>query len=342
MHPASIDTALRLIAIGQLVLIALVVGRSTAPRATRTITVLLLLGVIGYLVNSGEFLRGGPALVWAPVALMSNLAALFLWLFANLLFERPIDRRIAGGALVLLFSFWLIFVFAREDLGWMAAIGQHLVSLLLAAHAITIALVERRDDLVESRRRFRFGFVLVVGLQMLAVVAVETLYGFGRAPAWLMLVQSSVIVAAVLGTGAALLDTNAELLSGPADRPQAQLSPAEHVLRQKLDTAMGEAVYREPGLTIGLLAERLGTPEHRLRALINRRLGYRNFSAFLNAHRITEAKAMLADPAKVDLPVLTIAMDLGYGSLAPFNRAFREATARTPSDFRRAAIIGGE
>jgi AraC-like DNA-binding protein len=151
-----------------------------------------------------------------------------------------------------------------------------------------------------------------------------------------------IIVAAVLGTGAALLDTDAELLAGPAERPQAQLSPAEHVLKQKLDAAMAETAYREPGLTIGTLADRLGTPEHRLRALINRRLGYRNFSAFLNAHRIAEAQALLADPAKADLPVLTIAMDLGYGSLAPFNRAFREATAQTPTDFRRAAIVGPE
>jgi AraC-like DNA-binding protein len=184
--------------------------------------------------------------------------------------------------------------------------------------------------------------VLVVGVQMLAVVMVETWYGFGRAPAWLMLVQSLIIVAAVLGTGAALLDTDTELLAGPSQRPQAQLSPAEHVLKQKLDAAMADAVYREPGLTIGTLADRLGTPEHRLRALINRRLGYRNFSAFLNAHRIAEAQALLADPARVDLPVLTIAMDLGYGSLAPFNRAFREATAQTPTDFRRAAIVGPE
>ena len=29
----------------------------------------------------------------------------------------------------------------------------------------------------------------------------------------------------------------------------------------------------------------LGTPEHRLRALINRKLGHRNFSSFLNGYR---------------------------------------------------------
>ena len=101
---------------------------------------------------------------------------------------------------------------------------------------------------------------------------------------------------------------------------------------------MVAGVYREAGLSIGALAERLGAPEHRLRALINQRLGYRNFSAFLNEARIAEAKGWLADPERVALPVLTIAMDLGYGSLAPFNRAFREATGQAPSDFRRAAF----
>jgi AraC-like DNA-binding protein len=114
------------------------------------------------------------------------------------------------------------------------------------------------------------------------------------------------------------------------------------VLHGKLDAAMAQRVWLEPGLTIGLLASRLDVPEHRLRALINRRLGHRNFSAFLNAHRIAEAQRVLADPARVDLPVLSMAMDLGYGSLAPFNRAFREAVGQTPTEFRRAAFAAPE
>lgn len=98
---------------------------------------------------------------------------------------------------------------------------------------------------------------------------------------------------------------------------------------------MADGVYRTPGLTIAGLAARLGTPEHRLRALINRRMGHRNFSAYLNRYRIAEARVWLADRNKVDLPVLTLAMDLGYNSLPPFNRAFREETGTTPSDYRR-------
>lgn len=76
-------------------------------------------------------------------------------------------------------------------------------------------------------------------------------------------------------------------------------------------------------------------PEHQLRALINGELGHRNFSAFLNAYRLTEAKRLLADPEQARRQVLQIALDVGFGSIAPFNRAFKEATGRTPTEFRK-------
>jgi AraC-like DNA-binding protein len=240
-----------------------------------------------------------------------------------------------------------MFLYARYvSLRWpvIADAAQHLVALLLAAHAIVIAIAERGDDLLEKRRIFRTGFVLVVGVQTLGVILAETWYGFYRTNSALMLLQSGTTFIAVMAFGAVMLSSNGELLfdrdAPPPPRPP--LSPTEHVLKMKLDAAMAAHVYRTAGLSIGSLAAMLGTPEHRLRLLINQRLGYRNFSGFLNSHRIADARAWLADPAKVALPVLTIAMDLGYGSLAPFNRAFRDATGQTPTDYRRAAILEPE
>lgn len=96
-----------------------------------------------------------------------------------------------------------------------------------------------------------------------------------------------------------------------------------------------ERAYRQDGLTIGALAQRLSLPEHRLRRLINPALGYRNFNSFLNYYRIAEAKAALADASQSEVPVLTIALDTGFSSLGPFNRAFKAETGATPSEFRR-------
>jgi AraC-like DNA-binding protein len=99
-----------------------------------------------------------------------------------------------------------------------------------------------------------------------------------------------------------------------------------------------ERAYRREGLTIGLLSAELGVPEYRLRQLINEGLGYRNFNAFLNHYRIEEAKAALADPEQKEVPVLTIAMDTGFQSVGPFNRAFKSVTDLTPTEFRRIAL----
>ena len=100
------------------------------------------------------------------------------------------------------------------------------------------------------------------------------------------------------------------------------------------------ASLRKEGLTIGALAETVGIPEHRLRPLINDHLGFRNFAAFVNDRRIGAAKRLLRDPGKARLTVAAIAYDLGFGSLGPFNRAFKEATGVTPTEFRKTAAAG--
>ena len=114
------------------------------------------------------------------------------------------------------------------------------------------------------------------------------------------------------------------------------------MLAARLATLMAdERLYRTETLAIAALAARLGVPEYRLRRLINRHLGHRNFAAYLNGLRLEEVRAALADPAQREVPILTIALDSGFGSLAPFNRAFREAEAMTPTEYRQSALAAG-
>ena len=83
------------------------------------------------------------------------------------------------------------------------------------------------------------------------------------------------------------------------------------------------------------LAAQLAVPEYRLRRLINQRLGHRNFNAYVNGYRLAAARAALADPAQCALPILSIALESGFQSIGPFNRAFKADTGCTPSEFRQ-------
>ena len=96
-----------------------------------------------------------------------------------------------------------------------------------------------------------------------------------------------------------------------------------------------DRAYRTEDLTVAGLATLLSVPEYRLRRLINQRLGHRNFNAYVNGYRLEEARVALADPARRDLPILTIALDAGFQSIGPFNRAFKAGTGLTPGEFRR-------
>ena len=98
---------------------------------------------------------------------------------------------------------------------------------------------------------------------------------------------------------------------------------------------MEDNIWKQEGLTIRKLAEALDAPEHQLRKVINQGLGYRNFAHFVNERRIEAACEVLSDPVKADVPIITIAYDVGYASLGPFNRAFRDIVGESPTEYRK-------
>ncbi len=122
--------------------------------------------------------------------------------------------------------------------------------------------------------------------------------------------------------------------AGPASLP----APDPGALARLERAMQQEQIFRREGLTIGSLAAHLGLPEYRLRRVINGQLGHRNFNAYLNGHRITWACAALADPARAGSPVLTLALEAGFQSLGPFNRAFKASTGLTPTEYRARAL----
>ena len=206
-----------------------------------------------------------------------------------------------------------------------------------------------RADLDESRRLLRGVFLVVVGglafgVNVTELYLVDAAYS-SRAPFdnVITLVMAAGYVTVVLTAFRFDHRVLERILERTSPLPDPKTDPGFDRDFVKLTRALNEEkVYLTHGLSIGALAKRLAMPEYRLRALINKRLGYRNFNALLHEHRLRDACARLADPAKAHLPILTIALDVGYQSIAPFNQAFREAMACTPSEYRRKKLGAGD
>jgi len=205
-------------------------------------------------------------------------------------------------------------------------------------------------DLVEARRKLRWIFLLIVGTFMFFAILLERLLiPWGSIAEFYVHLTLSMLLAmlavfALLATFRSDEPIYIDPFRGETSRaPRAAVKSAPVVgahdgaIAAVRRAFVEQHVYRDGELSVASLAQKLAMPEYRLRKLIHEQLGYRNFNALLHDYRIAEAARDLADPAKNSLPILTIALTVGYNSINPFNRAFRDAKGMTPSAFRAQA-----
>lgn len=93
-----------------------------------------------------------------------------------------------------------------------------------------------------------------------------------------------------------------------------------------------EKWHLEAGLSLQTLSRRFGTNQVYLSRTINQGLG-ENFSTFINGLRVEYAKQMIG---RDEQSMIEIALAAGFGSKASFNRAFKQHTGQSPSDYRAA------
>jgi len=336
--------------LAQALLIALVLAHARFASTPQRLYGLLMAGVAGYLLIP-------VAQDWPGAWLLGPLSTLVpgvFWLFSESLFDDQYELSAWQLALVALsvlmpgFYSLLVQLQAAPAGEWAHALLVGLPQLLefgFLVLALKAILGGWRDDLVAPRRKLRFWFAGFSGVFIFVLVLAREIL-FKGAP-WLPAGQYLATALALTGANALLLRFVPGLLE-PVRRRRPAVASSEpergddserqlQAVRRLLD---GERLYREGGLTIGRLASASGLPEYRLRLLINRGLGYRNFNEFLNEFRIDEASRRLADPAEGHLPVLTIALDVGFRSISTFNKAFREAHATTPTAWRRQHLDG--
>ena len=284
-----------------------------------------------------------PTIPYVIVRFMDFPTIVFVWWFGRSMFEDDFKLGVLEWAGMAALAFPII-AFRLYEFGvvprpttfidmWVSGI-----SLIMMAHLVVSTLQGRKDDLVEARRRMRVYFVTALAVVTGLTVVSEII--FARDHIELVnLFRGAVALPMVIWAFFWLGKLHFQrLLFEPVQKVEPQkptIDPRDQGTYEALKDLMeNDHVYREPGLTIRTLAEKLKTPEHQLRALINKGMGYRNFSGFLNHYRIGAVQDAMAKPENARIPVLTLAMDVGFNSLAPFNRAFREIVGETPTQYR--------
>lgn len=308
--------------------------------------------IIMCLTTAAEVVSSVPVME-ASIPEVARLAApvgawhtIFLWWFALALFEDGFQIRpwhltpaivlvaLKASALPLV---QILSVQHSETLIIFLNIG-------LFVHILVRAVFDYSSDLVDERRRFRMAVTSVVPTVALFITGAELyeLYRPVDARICVLHCAATLLVSFVFGLW---LTRVHDIIFSSVERdnihPRKDVSAVDRIELEKLKQLVEAGTLLEIGTTVGSLADQMGLPEHRLRKLINNGLGYRNFASFLHDHRISEAKRRLADPALAREQIIQHAFSLGYASLAPFNRAFRERVGLSPTQFREQALGTG-
>jgi len=283
---------------------------------------------------------------------MNTIAGLFM-IYCFLIFQEqqkfPVLLVFAFATQVALDSVLSgISIYSSEASGSLAFLGTCMDVMMLAfvASAIYWTLKGWRADLVDDRRILRWFIIGVQGALIFSVVFVENFLLDGGSAGYATAQTIIVISVAFLATGMLLVAMRFDYVSlGNVIRKVTELaeetepeSTAPFDKESFNKVFQGGKLYTEAGLTISMLAKKLNLPEYRLRAFIHKQLGYRNFNAMLHEYRIEDASDALADKENPSVPVLTIALSVGYQSITPFNNAFRQIKGVTPSEYRKREI----
>jgi AraC-like DNA-binding protein len=266
---------------------------------------------------------------------------LFFWLLSKSIFEDHFKLTLSIGLCFLLqivphihHYFNCNDLLSQQTMAILNILSQ-IISLGFVVAAIYVAIKTKQIDLIETRLRFRNAFIIVTAVLIAITLIVEATSIVQQSRDLLQVMQRS----AILGLTGYFLFTNFAFQPGfffreiPKTKGNGFNDP---VLEAQLMTLLNEKkIYRKEGLTIKALADIMQAQEHRLRKLINGQLGFKNFNDFINQYRVQEASAILSDSAQNQKTILEIAYALGYQSIGPFNKAFKELKNTTPTAFRK-------
>jgi AraC-like DNA-binding protein len=209
--------------------------------------------------------------------------------------------------------------------------------ILLQMSCIVILVKDWTADLIEPRRRFRLITLSIMVLFDLYWLFAEIINHYFYFKYFFHVITVSEILVLfflifrLIKTDNSFFELNKfPILKTQSISQTGDNDPLVLDLGKYMDQEKG---YRQEKLSIGKLAKELSIQEYLLRRLINQKLGYRNFNDFVNQYRIEEAKYLLAT---TEMQILNISMEVGFSSIASFNRIFKNFVQTTPTSYRKA------
>jgi AraC-like DNA-binding protein len=340
MNAHDLNTVLQIACVTLLSVVCLMLIKYARAGLNTWAAIGLTVSVICYLVLDTAFIRNYSILHFIAVTGSISVPVLF-FLLTKAIFDdhfKPALVILGWFALEIIPHAWVYLkgvVVFNSMLLQASYIVSEIVSLGFVVAGLYVAVKTRKADLVESRVRFRNIFILITAAIIGITLIVESMPIAKESVDFLQIIQRTSIILLTLF----FLLSNVEIRSGfffkeiPKEKP---VVAEDTQLWVKLESLIQEKkIYRKEGLTIGELAELMNEQEYRLRRHINGELGFRNFNDFLNKYRVSEACEILSDPAHNRKTILEIAYSLGYQSIGPFNKAFKEIKNTTPTAFRR-------
>lgn len=123
-----------------------------------------------------------------------------------------------------------------------------------------------------------------------------------------------------------------------ATRDAAEVANGRGVRAARLKSMKADIVRKskDPALSVRAVATRHNVTPRHVQKLFEE--SGETFTQYVIAQRLARASRLLTDPQLIERTVTSIALDVGFGDLSYFNRAFRKQFGMTPSDAR--AIAG--
>lgn len=281
---------------------------------------------------------GGAAEV---LAVIGNATCGWAWLATRSIFRDKADAQALWPALAVLL---LMAISAAASLLPVDGMPLRVLDNLSRLGSSTVLLLTVTEPLrglgaeqCPVERRFRI-FYLAGYLAILAAAVLAIDSAPAGSPAALAASRVKVVCAvlAVAGLGLAMwYRAHHPLAHDPPRSPRKPIAADPDLAERLSRLVLDRQLYTKANLRVSDIARLAGEAEYKVTQCITGPLGFRNFNQMINGYRIQAAKLRLADPTFSHHPILTIALDCGFGSIGPFNRAFKADSGMTPLDYRR-------